>query len=540
MAPRGSSTIEVMHTTGGLSWLGRSTRNFLADAGGLSRLGWGATQRLFTGPVRGEVRIRPVLDQSLRAGYGSLGLVALICALVGMITALQSAYQLSQFGADGLIPSLVAISVTRELAPLLAAVIVTGRFGSSIASELATMEVSQEIDALEVMGLDPMSYLVVPRVLALIITMPCLIVFADVIGILGGFGNVPGADSGCPGAAGYRRRSGEGGGFWGHYRHRRLLSGIDGERWRRRGGQGHHFSRRPFPRSHCRRRSSGHRLLLRAGLTGMPQQPLEVPAPAAIEVRGLRKAFGRHVVLDGVDLTVNYGETLVILGGSGSGKSTLLRCMVGLEQPDEGSVHLCGEDLFQIDAKRLLKLRRRIGMAFQSGALFGSMTVGENIELPLAEFTDLPPTTRRIVARLKLGMVGLEDAMDLRPAELSGGMIKRAALARALALDPDVVFFDEPSAGLDPVTGAAIDNLMVEIRRIFEATFVVVTHEMISAFTIADRIALMHEGRFVVIGTPDVVAESEDPIVRAFLDRKAPDSLASPEKLRQFIDDLSV
>lgn len=257
-------------------------------------------------------------------------------------------------------------------------------------------------------------------------------------------------------------------------------------------------------------------------------------------MRGLRKAFGDHVVLDGVDLTVRQGETLVILGGSGSGKSTLLRCMVGLEEPDEGSVLIHGDDLYRIDAKRLSKLRRRIGMSFQSGALFGSMTVGENIELPLAEFTDLPATTRRIVARLKLGMVGLEDAMDLLPSELSGGMIKRAALARALALDPDLVFFDEPSAGLDPVTGAAIDNLLLEIRRIFDATFVVVTHEMISAFAIADRIALMHEGRFLVIGTPDVVSESEDPIVRTFLDRKAPKSLASPEKLREFIDDLSV
>jgi len=264
------------------------------------------------------------------------------------------------------------------------------------------------------------------------------------------------------------------------------------------------------------------------------------PAPAAIELRGLRKAFGDHVVLDGIDLSVQHGETLVILGGSGSGKSTLLRCMVGLERPDEGSVRLYGDDLFEIGAKRLSKLRRRIGMAFQSGALFGSMTVGENIELPLAEFTALPATTRRIVARLKLGMVGLEDAMDLFPAELSGGMIKRAALARALALDPDVVFFDEPSAGLDPVTGAAIDHLMLEIRRIFEATFVVVTHEMISAFTIADRIALIHQGRFLVIGSPDVVAESEDPVVRAFLDRKAPESLASPEKLRRFIDELNV
>jgi phospholipid/cholesterol/gamma-HCH transport system ATP-binding protein len=260
----------------------------------------------------------------------------------------------------------------------------------------------------------------------------------------------------------------------------------------------------------------------------------------AIEVRGLRKAFGDNVVLDGVDLDVRCGETLVILGGSGSGKSTLLRCMVGLERPDEGTVHLYGRNMFTSDPRRLKKLRRKIGMAFQSGALFGSMTVGQNVELPLLEFTDLPATTRRIVVRLKLGMVGLEDAMDLYPSELSGGMIKRAALARALALDPDVVFFDEPSAGLDPITGAAIDRLLRQIQQIFESTFVIVTHEMISAFTIADRVALMHRGRFRIVDRPDVVSECDDPVVRDFLDRRAPESLASADKLKRFIEELKV
>jgi phospholipid/cholesterol/gamma-HCH transport system ATP-binding protein len=258
-----------------------------------------------------------------------------------------------------------------------------------------------------------------------------------------------------------------------------------------------------------------------------------------IEVHGLRKSFGEQEVLRGVDLSVRKGETLVILGGSGSGKSTLLRCLVGLERPDAGTVRIQGIDIFA-DPQGLSSLRRRMGMAFQGGALFGSMTVAENIELPLVEFTKLPASTRRIIARIKLGMVGLEDAMDRMPSELSGGMKKRAALARALALDPEIVFFDEPSAGLDPVTAAGLDQLLVQLKKAFGATLVVVTHEMVSAFTIADRLALMHEGRFVLTDTPAVVRESRDPTVRGFLDRHPPETMDSAEKFRRFIDDLEV
>jgi len=257
-----------------------------------------------------------------------------------------------------------------------------------------------------------------------------------------------------------------------------------------------------------------------------------------IEVRALSKSFGDHPVLDGVDLDVLTGETLVILGASGSGKSTLLRCLVGLERPDSGTVRIWDTDIFAADGQRLSEIRKRIGMAFQGGALFGSMTVSENVELPLAEFTDVPPTTRRIISRIKLGMVGLEDAMDHLPSELSGGMKKRASLARALALDPEILFFDEPSAGLDPVTAAGLDRLLMQLKRAFEVTLVVVTHEMESAFTIADRLALMHEGRFLVVDTPQQVRKCEDPIVRRFLDRRPSESLDGAAKFRKFIEDL--
>ena len=260
----------------------------------------------------------------------------------------------------------------------------------------------------------------------------------------------------------------------------------------------------------------------------------------AIAVRALRKSYGDTLVLNSVDLDVRTGETLVILGASGSGKSTLLRCMVGLETPDSGSVEIRGIDVFNSDAATLAGLRRHLGMAFQAGALFGSMTVAENIELPLTEFTRLPASTRRVVARIKLGLVGLEDAMDKLPSELSGGMRKRAALARALALDPEILFFDEPSAGLDPVTAAGLDQLLIKLKDAFSVTLVVVTHEMESAFAIADRLALMHQGSFLIVDTPDVVKKCDNPVVRGFLDRQPAQIRDAAAKFRKFIDELEV
>jgi phospholipid/cholesterol/gamma-HCH transport system ATP-binding protein len=260
-------------------------------------------------------------------------------------------------------------------------------------------------------------------------------------------------------------------------------------------------------------------------------------ASAAILTCGLSKSYGDRRVLCGLDLEVRRGETLVILGGSGSGKSTLLRCLVGLERPDSGTVRVCDIDVFSADRRSLTALRKRMGMAFQGGALFGSMTIAENIELPLAEFTEVPPSTRRIIARIKLGMVGLEDAMDRLPSELSGGMRKRAALARALALDPEILFFDEPSAGLDPVTAAGIDRLLQQLRKVFPVTIVIVTHEMTSAFELADRLALMHEGRFLVVDTPEVVRRSTHPVVRRFLDRRPPEMMDGAAKFRKFLEE---
>jgi phospholipid/cholesterol/gamma-HCH transport system ATP-binding protein len=237
----------------------------------------------------------------------------------------------------------------------------------------------------------------------------------------------------------------------------------------------------------------------------------------AIEVRDVVKRFGSRTVLDGVHLDVRKGETLVILGGSGSGKSTLLRIMIGNERVDAGRVLALGKDLCAMTRDELSEYRRRIGVLFQSGALYNSMTVADNVALPLREHTDLPEETIAIMVKIKLEQVGLRTHADKMPGELSGGMKKRAGLARALALDPKALFYDEPSAGLDPVTSAEIDELIIDLNQKLGVTSVVVTHEMDSAFRIADRMVLLDRGRFIVSGTPDEMKNSTDPLVRQFV-----------------------
>jgi len=218
-----------------------------------------------------------------------------------------------------------------------------------------------------------------------------------------------------------------------------------------------------------------------------------------ISVRGLVKRFEGRVVLDGVDLDVRPGEVMVIMGGSGSGKSTLLRHMIRSMRPDEGEVRLFGKNICGLGEEEMNDVRRRFGVLFQSGALFNSMTVAENVALPLREHTRLAPEVIDIQVKIKLELVNLRDAANRYPSEISGGMKKRAGLARALALDPKIMFYDEPSAGLDPITSAEIDQLMIDLTKKLGITSVVVTHEMDSAFTIADRMAMLDKGRMLTV-----------------------------------------
>jgi len=209
----------------------------------------------------------------------------------------------------------------------------------------------------------------------------------------------------------------------------------------------------------------------------------------------------------------------VILGGSGSGKSTLLRTLVGLEKPTSGEVWIRGKNFSAISEVERDEIRKRLGMSFQGGALFGSMTVGENVALPLQEHTKLEPSTVEIMVRLKLDQVGLSGFENFLPSQLSGGMKKRAAVARALAMDPEILFFDEPSAGLDPIIAAGIDQLILELKKAFHMTIIVVTHELASAFLIADRMVLINKGDVVALATTEEMKNSKHPKVRQFLDR---------------------
>lgn len=238
-----------------------------------------------------------------------------------------------------------------------------------------------------------------------------------------------------------------------------------------------------------------------------------------ISLRNLRVSYSGREILHGINFDVQRGETLVILGGSGSGKSTLLRTLVGLEKPTSGEVWIRGKNFSAISEVERDEIRKRLGMSFQGGALFGSMTVGENVALPLQEHTKLEPTTVEIMVRLKLDQVGLSGFEDFLPSQLSGGMKKRAAVARALAMDPEILFFDEPSAGLDPIIAAGIDQLILELKKAFHMTIIVVTHELASAFLIADRMVLINKGEVVALGTTEEMKNSKHPKVRQFLDR---------------------
>ena len=237
----------------------------------------------------------------------------------------------------------------------------------------------------------------------------------------------------------------------------------------------------------------------------------------AIQVLDVTKILGGRKVLNQIRLDVHQGETLVILGGSGSGKSTLLRLMIGNTVPDEGEIIALGKNICRMDEAELTSYRRSIGVLFQSGALYNSMTVADNVALPLREHTDLPEQTIEIMVKIKLELVGLREHAEKMPAELSGGMKKRAGLARAIALDPRILFYDEPSAGLDPVTTAEIDQLISDLNRKLGVTSVVVTHDMGSAFRIADRMVLLDRGKFILSGTPAQFRDSTDPLVKQFV-----------------------
>lgn len=249
----------------------------------------------------------------------------------------------------------------------------------------------------------------------------------------------------------------------------------------------------------------------------------------AIEVDQLVTHYGSTKILDKVDLKIEDREIMIIMGGSGSGKSTLLRHLLGLHAPTSGSISLLGTDITTATPKELYELRRNMGVSFQGGALLSSMTVGENVRLPLREHTDLDEATIGFMARLKLELVNLGGFEHLMPSQLSGGMIKRAALARATVMDPKLLFFDEPSAGLDPVAASELDDLILKLRESLNMTIVVVTHELDSAFKIADRITVLDKGKILMSDSVDAVKHSSIPRVQDLLNRRSRHEEINPE-----------
>ena len=451
--------------------------------------------------------------------------------------------QLSQFGASIYVADLVGIGMVRDMGAMMTAIIMSGRTGAAFAAKLGTMKVTQEIDALTTMGISPLEFLVLPRVLALVLMMPLLCLFADLVGILGGLfvgvgmldlsarqlhaGNDLDAD---PGQS--VRRADQGDILRRADRDRRMPARLSMRQQlvggRRRGDAGggdvdRDGSGRLRP---VRRGLQYPRYLKRHSRWHMHQPAASSQSANAkphIIVRNLTMAYGSFVLMRDLNFIVRRGDIFIIMGGSGCGKSTLLRHLIGLKEPATGEI-IYGDVNFTTrrPAKRE-RLLRRFGVLYQSGALWSSMTLAENVGLPLGEFTDLTPAQIREIAALKLALVGLKGFEDFYPSEISGGMQKRAGLARAMALDPEILFFDEPSAGLDPISSRLLDDLILELRDNLGATIVVVTHELASIFTIAQQLACFSTRNPAPRSRPairkDMLANSQDPRVRKFLTR---------------------
>jgi phospholipid/cholesterol/gamma-HCH transport system ATP-binding protein len=251
-----------------------------------------------------------------------------------------------------------------------------------------------------------------------------------------------------------------------------------------------------------------------------------------IEAKEVFKSYGPKKVLRGIDLKVNEGETLTIIGGSGMGKSTFIKCAIGLVKPDSGSITIDGDEVVGADPFRLAGIRRKCGYLFQEAALFDSLPVWENVVFGLKYLTDIPQSKWRQIATDKLALVGLKGVEDLRPSELSGGMKKRVGLARAIAADPAYIFYDEPTTGLDPIMSDVISELILGLQKKLGVTSIVVTHDMTSAFKISNRIAMLFEGDFLVLETPDGIKQSKDERVQQFINGRSAGPIQM--KLRHF------
>ena len=451
-------------------------------------------------------------------GITAIPIVALIAFLISVIVAYMSAQQLRSFGAEIFVVDLVTIGVLRELGVLLTSIIVAGRSGSAFAAEIGSMKLNEEVDALQATGVDPFEALVLPRVLGLVIALPLLTVVADLVGLVGGAVLVrfPAAHAARP-----VRQPGEPGDLAHHLLGRR----HQGSRVRRahcdgRHPQGHAGARllaRARP-AHHRRGRPGHLPgdTGRCALCGAFHGDRRLIYPV-LEVRGLVNRFGSQVVHEGLDMEVREDEVFGIVGGSGTGKSVLLRSILGLQRPQAGMIRIEGHDITQLSGDALRAVKARYGVTFQQGALYSALNVLQNVQLPMVEHLPaLSPSARDELAMLKIRLVGLPaEAARKYPAELSGGMVKRAALARALALDPRLLFLDEPTSGLDPIGAAEFDELMLYLQKQLRLTVVMITHDLDSIFRTCNRVGVIVDRRMET-DTLERIVDHPNPWIQAY------------------------
>jgi phospholipid/cholesterol/gamma-HCH transport system ATP-binding protein len=248
---------------------------------------------------------------------------------------------------------------------------------------------------------------------------------------------------------------------------------------------------------------------------------IDMDSNIKISVINLHKSFSESQVLRGVNLEVRRGESMVVIGGSGSGKTVLIKCIIGLIQPDEGEIYVDGLEISSLSEKKMNEVRKKFGMLFQWGALFDSMSVWENVGFGLRHQKNLKDQEIRKIASEKLGLVGLKNVEDLMPSELSGGMKKRVSLARAIAMEPEILLYDEPTTGIDPIMADAINELIIQMREKLSVTSIAITHDMKSAYKIGDRIAMLFQGKIIEVGSPEEIKNSSDPIVQQFIQGKS-------------------
>ena len=497
---------------------GQGAIAILDHAAGLARLLGDLVIALALLPARlSLVPWREISANIYRSGAQALAITGLVGVLIGVVLSYLFALQLRTYGADMLIIRVLGIGVLRELGPLLAAILVAGRSGASIAAQIGVMRVTQELDALAVMGISRTLRLVLPKVLALTIALPLLVLWTDAAALLGGM-LAANYELGVELRGIHRQsaqlrpggqpvaRGGQGGGLRDGDRAGGLPLRPAHPAEQREPGRGNDAS--GGRRDHPGDRAGRH---LRSGFL---RRGLHVNV---IEIEGLWTAYGKQVVHAGIDLAVRQGEVFTLVGGSGAGKTTLLRHMLGLETPLRGEVRVFGQPPSQGSFDGWRELRRRWGVLFQGGALYSALDVFDNIALPLRELGAVDEELVRELVYRKLEQTGLARAdADKKPAQLSGGMVKRVALARALILEPELLYLDEPTAGLDPARSKSFVGLIKSLRGALHLTVVMVTHDLDTLVDLSDRVGVLVNGHLVAVGTLEQIQALEDPCVHSF------------------------